>query len=89
MKVIDTEQPDLLFIQEPCEYQSRLVGIDKKYRIFTAGDGEYRAAIIITNNKIDAIFITNFSDEDSLLGNNTWKPEFFCSQNVLPVRRPN
>ena len=66
MKVIDTEQPDLLFIQEPYEYQNRPVGIDKKYRIFTAGDGKHRAAIIITNNKIDAILITNFSDEGTV-----------------------
>jgi hypothetical protein len=38
--MIDTEQPDLLFIQEPYGYQNRAVGIDNKYRIFTAGDGK-------------------------------------------------
>jgi hypothetical protein len=48
MKVIDTEQPDLLFIQEPYEYQNRPVGIDKKYRIFTAGDGKQSS---YNNNK--------------------------------------
>jgi hypothetical protein len=66
VKVIDTEKPDLLFIQEPYEYQNTPVGIDKKYRIFLAGDGKHRAAIIIANNKIDAILITNFSDEDTV-----------------------
>jgi hypothetical protein len=63
---VDREQPALLFIQEPYEYQNRLVGIDKKYRIFTAGDGKDRAAIIITTNEIDAILITKFSDEDAV-----------------------
>jgi SAM-dependent MidA family methyltransferase len=66
MKVTDREQPALLFIQEPYELQNRLLGIDKKYRIFTAGDGKHTAAIIITNNRIDAILITKFSDEDTV-----------------------
>jgi hypothetical protein len=40
MKVIDTEEPDLILIQEPYEYQNRPVVIEKKYRIFTAGNGK-------------------------------------------------
>jgi len=57
---------DLIFIQEPNEYQNRPAGIEKKYRIFTAGNGKHRAAIII-NNKIDAILIAKLSDEDIVL----------------------
>ena len=57
-KVTDTEEPDLIFIQEPYEYQNRPVGIEMKCRIFTAGNGKHRAAIIITiNSKIDVIII--------------------------------
>jgi hypothetical protein len=41
MKVIVTEQPNLLFIQEQYEYQNRPVGMRKKYRIFTAKDGKH------------------------------------------------
>jgi hypothetical protein len=37
MNVIEKEESDLLFVQEPYEYQNRPVGIEKKYRIFTAG----------------------------------------------------
>ena len=66
MKLIDTEEPDILLIQEPYEYQNRLVGIEKKYRIFTAGNGKYRAAIIIINSKIDAILNAKLSDEDTV-----------------------
>jgi hypothetical protein len=40
MKVLDTEQADLLFSEEPYEYKNRPLGIDKKYRIFIAGDGK-------------------------------------------------
>jgi dihydroxyacetone kinase-like predicted kinase len=67
MKKIYDEEPDIILIQEPYEYQSRITGIDKKYRIFTAGTGKHRAAIIIINNNIDAILITKVSDEDTVL----------------------
>jgi hypothetical protein len=66
MKVVEKEEPDLILIQEPYEYQNRLVGIEKKYRIFTAGNGKHRAAIVIPNNKIDAMFITQISNEDTV-----------------------
>jgi hypothetical protein len=66
MKVIDTEEPDLILIQEPYEYQNRPVGIEKKYRIFTAGNGKHRAAIIIINSKIDAILVAKLSDKDTV-----------------------
>lgn len=74
MKVIETEEPDLILVQQPYEYQNRPIGIDKKYRIFMAGNGKHRAAIIIIiiNSKIDAILITKISDErHSIFRNNT------------------
>jgi hypothetical protein len=37
---------------------------------------------------MDAIFITNFSDEDSFLGNNTWKPEIFASSVYFDLEDP-
>jgi hypothetical protein len=67
MKVIEREEPDIIFVQEPYEYQNKPVGIDKKYRTFTAGQGKHRAAITITKNKIDAILITQISDEDTVV----------------------
>jgi hypothetical protein len=72
MKVTETEEPDLILVQQPYEYQNRPIGIDKKYRIFMAGNGKHRAAIIIINSKIDAILITKISDErHSIFRNNT------------------
>jgi dihydroxyacetone kinase-like predicted kinase len=64
MKKINDEEPDIILIQEPYEYKNRITGIDKKYRIFSAGTGKHRATIIIINNNIDAILITKISDED-------------------------
>jgi len=34
MKKIETEEPDLLLIQEPYEYKNRLTGVSKQYRIY-------------------------------------------------------
>jgi hypothetical protein len=41
--------------------------LKKKYGIFTAGHGKHRAAIVIPNNRIDAMLITQISNEDTVL----------------------
>jgi hypothetical protein len=64
MKMTEKGEPDVIFIQEPYEYQNRAVRIEKKYRIFTARKGN-RAAIVILNNNIDAMLITQISNEDT------------------------
>jgi hypothetical protein len=79
MKMIEQEEPDLIFVQNPYEYQNRPVAFEKKYRIFTAGNGKHRAAIVIPNNKIDATLITQISNEDRVFRNNTRKHEILCS----------
>jgi len=66
MKTIETEETDIIFIQEPYKYQNRPVGIVKKYRIFTAVNGKHRAATVIPNNKTNAILITQISNEDTV-----------------------
>ena len=53
--MIETEGPVLILIEEPYEHQNRPSGINKNQRIFTAGKGKNRAAIIIINMKTDAI----------------------------------
>jgi hypothetical protein len=67
MKMIETEEPDLIFVQEPYEYRNRPVGIGKKNRIFTTGNGKHRAAMVIPNDKIDVILITNISNKDTVI----------------------
>jgi len=66
MKMIEIEEPDLILVQEPYEYQNRPVGIEKRCRIFTTGNGKHRAAIVIPNKKIDAMLITQISNEDAV-----------------------
>jgi hypothetical protein len=54
LKITDTVETDIIFAQKPCVFQNRPEGFGKKYRVFTAGTGKHRTAIIIRNN-IDAI----------------------------------
>ena len=67
LKTTDTDETDIIFIQEPCAYQNRPAGIGKEYRIFTAGTGKHRSAILIRSSNIDAIIITKISDEDTVV----------------------
>jgi predicted acetyltransferase len=67
LKIIDTEQTDIIFVQEPYIYKNRPVGLEKKHRLFTAETGKYRTAIVIVNANIDAILIIKISDEDTVI----------------------
>jgi hypothetical protein len=55
MKITDTEETDIIFAQEPYVYQNRPAGFGRRYRVFSAGTGKRRTAIIIRNDNIDAI----------------------------------
>jgi hypothetical protein len=46
--------------------QGRAVGIDTQYKTYTAGEARSRAAVIVTNRKVDATIITQLSDEDTI-----------------------
>ena len=85
MKIIEKEEPDLIFVQEPYEYQNKPVGIGKKCRIFTAGNGKHRSAIVIPNNKIDAMLITQISNEDTVLDIMHEKMKFFAVSMYLDI----
>ena len=67
MQMIATDKIGMALIQEPYQYQGKLTGITKGYRIFACGEGKRRAAIIIQDNTIDALLITQLSDKDAVL----------------------
>jgi len=67
MQIIAQENTDIIMIQEPYLYQLSLKGITRSYRTYTHGNGKSRAAIIITNNTIDALLLTQYSDNDTVL----------------------
>jgi len=67
MKLSEQEQSDILFIQEPYLYKHRMAGMPNPYRIYTSLEDNNRAAIVITNKKIDAVLITQQSNPDRVL----------------------
>jgi hypothetical protein len=67
MQVITTEKIGIALMQEVYLFQGRPLGITNRYRIFTADEGKSRAAIVVSDTTIDALLITQLSDNDAVL----------------------
>ena len=50
MNIIKKDEIGIIFIQERYLYRNRYVGINKKYRIFSSGIDQNRAAIVFSNS---------------------------------------
>jgi ABC-type glutathione transport system ATPase component len=66
MQRIRAENVDITIIQETYVYQNRIKGFTRDYRTYASGDDKIRAAIIYQMT-IDAITITQCSDNDTVL----------------------
>jgi hypothetical protein len=66
MEIVAENNTDILFIQEPYTIQGKLISIPTKYKIYTVGEGRYRAAIVVTNNQLDATLLLQLSDVDGV-----------------------
>jgi hypothetical protein len=64
VKIIEEDGTDILCIQEPYTIQNKVVGVPKKYKTFTSGEGTNWAAIVVTNKQVDTLLIKQLSDED-------------------------
>jgi hypothetical protein len=67
MQIIATENIDITLVQEPYLYQEEIKAVPRKYRTYSYGEGKRRAAIILANNNIGPILITQYSDNDTVL----------------------
>jgi len=67
MNLIEQDSSDIIFMQEPYLYNNRMTGLRNSSRNYTSPAGTSRAAILITNNKIDAILIKQLSNSDCVL----------------------
>jgi len=67
MQIIATENIDIILVQEPYLYQEEIKGISSKYRTYSYGVGKRRAAVILANNNIGALLLTQYSDNDTVL----------------------
>jgi len=66
MKIIDEDGIDVLCIQEPCPYITKLL-VSQENKIYASGEGRHRAAIVVTNNQIDSLLLRQLSDEDTVV----------------------
>ena len=66
-KIIEEENTDILCLQEPYEIRNKIAGMPRRLKIFTAGEGKHRAAIVVNNNQLDTILIKQLSDEDAVV----------------------
>ena len=62
---MDEDDTDVVSIQEPYNIGSTIAGIPRTYTVISAGEGKKRAAIVIKSKQLDAILITQISDEDA------------------------
>jgi hypothetical protein len=67
MKIIEEDGTDVLCIQEPYVIHNKIAGIQGKNKIYASGEGRHRAAIVVTNNQIDFLFLKQLSEEDTVV----------------------
>ena len=79
---------DVAFVQEPYTILNKVAGFPKGFKIFTSGNGRKRSAIIVNNNDIDVIAITQASHEDAILTEFRYQGlKFYGASLYLPIDR--
>ena len=73
-KIIEEENTGILRIQEPYEIRNQIAGLPRRIKVFTAGEGRHRAAILENNKRVDTILLKQLSDVgavviETILGN--------------------
>jgi hypothetical protein len=65
LKIMEEEDTDIICIQEPYNIGNKIGGLPRSSTVLTSGEGNKRAAIAVNNKIMDAILITQLSDEDA------------------------
>ena len=79
---------DILCIQEPYTIHNKNVGVSKQYKTFTSGQESIWVAIVLSNNHVDAILITQLSDEDLFVLEATINNRFILSSMYFDINWP-
>jgi hypothetical protein len=66
-KLIEQDNSDIIFINEPFLYQNKMAVLTKSHQNYISQEDKSWAAILITNNKIDAVLVTQLSNPDSVI----------------------
>jgi hypothetical protein len=65
--MMSENQIDLAFVQEPYIICSDLARIPKLLRTYVSGNGRKGSVLLVNNKEIDVVLITQFSDEDCIV----------------------
>ena len=77
---------DIAFVQEPYTLLNKVAGFPKDFKVFTWGRDRIRSAIIINNNDLDVIAITQLSHEDAILTEFRYEGlQFYGDSLYLPI----
>ena len=88
LKIMDEEETDIICIQEPYISGNKIVGIPRSRTILVPGEGKIRTAIVINNKHIDAIPITQLSDEDAtIMETRVGKVTFIIASMYFDIKR--
>jgi len=89
MQVITTEKIGIALIQETSLFHGRPLGITNRYRTFIAGEGNSRTAIVVSDTTIDALLITQLSDNGAVvLEINNGQIHFYAASIYLDYNDP-
>jgi len=67
MNLIQQDHTDIVFVQEPYLLQNKIAGITRTHSTYISSENRSRAAIIITNENIDAVLINQLCDRDNVV----------------------
>ena len=85
---MDEEETDIIYIQEPYIGGNKIVGIPRSFTVLVPGGGNIRTAIVINNKHIDAIPITQLSDEDAtIMETRVGKVTFIIASMYFDIKR--
>jgi hypothetical protein len=66
-KILIKNTIDVAFLQEPYSVLNNVAGFPKSFRIFVYSNGRKRPAVIVNNNKTDAVAVKQGPDEGASL----------------------
>lgn len=88
MEFVVQHNIDVIFLQEPYCLNNKIVGIGRKYRVFSTGNMRKRAAVVVANKFIDAIMLHQLSDEDMVVLEITiGSQKFYAASMYMDIRR--
>jgi hypothetical protein len=86
-KLIEKDNSGMIFLQDPYLYQNRMAGLTKSQRYYISHVDNSRAAIIITDNKIDAVLMKQLSNPDSVLLELRCNTKFFATSMYFDITK--